>query len=143
MRQNKRNFTNGCKLDMFWQTLEVESTFSLLCFIIYGTLGSFSLSQFVNVMCLTPRYDAPFFWWKMSLIFTKNVHKHSNFFLFSHCAVTFCVSPQKWLQGPANGQNEIHKPYLELSCAFKTPILGSEGSGEGFYNLNKNHSNFA
>ena len=37
--------------------------------------------------------------------------------------------PQKRLQWPANGPNEIYKPYLEPFYAFKTPVLGWEGLG--------------
>ena len=40
--------------------------------------------------------------------------------------------PPELHQRPANGPNEIYKPYFEHCYAFKTPILRSEGGGGGF-----------
>ena len=39
--------------------------------------------------------------------------------------------PKKLFPRPANGPNEIYKPYLERFYAFKTPVLRSEGSWGG------------
>ena len=63
-------------MDIFWPTLEVKGTFSLLCSILYMTVGPFLLSNIVKFPWLTPIHADVLFWSKMSAIFTQKVHKH-------------------------------------------------------------------